>query len=144
MIRGLDGPRIRVLQNGIGTLDASVTSPDHAVVSDALQAERVEIVRGAATLLYSSAAIGGVVNVDGGRIPRRLPDEWLEGNLRALYGSAADEKPVPRSASGSNGAGNLITLCGACHQLLHEKGLAGALLPALGLPADQGERAGSS
>jgi iron complex outermembrane receptor protein len=94
VIRGLDGPRIRVLQNGIGTLDASVTSPDHAVASDALQAKRVEIVRGAGTLLYSSAAVGGVVNVDDGRIPTQLPDEWLEGDLRALYGSAADEKAI--------------------------------------------------
>ncbi|HEY5658132.1 MAG TPA: TonB-dependent receptor plug domain-containing protein, partial [Myxococcota bacterium] len=94
VIRGLDGPRIRVLQNGIGTLDASVTSPDHAVVSDALQAQRVEIIRGAGTLLYSSAAVGGVVNVDDGRIPTQLPDDWLEGELRALYGSAADEKAV--------------------------------------------------
>jgi iron complex outermembrane receptor protein len=94
VIRGLDGPRIRVLQNGLGTLDASVTSPDHAVVSDALQAKRVEIVRGAGTLLYSSAAIGGVVNVDDGRIPMQLPDEWVEGDLRAVYGSAANEKSV--------------------------------------------------
>ena len=94
VIRGLDGPRIRVLQNGIGTLDASVTSPDHAVVSDALGAKRVEIVRGASTLLYSSAAVGGVVNVDDGRIPTRRPDEWLEGDLRALYGSAANEKAI--------------------------------------------------
>jgi iron complex outermembrane receptor protein len=94
VIRGLDGPRIRVLQNGLGTLDASVTSPDHAVASDALLARRVEIVRGAGTLLYSSAAVGGVVNVDDGRIPKRLPDEWLEGDLRALYGSAANEKSI--------------------------------------------------
>jgi iron complex outermembrane receptor protein len=83
-----------VLQNGIGTLDASVTSPDHAVASDALQAKRVEIIRGAGTLLYSSAAVGGVVNVDDGRIPTRLPDDWLEGDLRAVYGSAANEKAI--------------------------------------------------
>jgi iron complex outermembrane receptor protein len=64
------------------------------VASDALQAKRVEIVRGAATLLYSSAAVGGVVNVDDGRIPTQLPDAWLEGDLRALYGSAANETAI--------------------------------------------------
>jgi iron complex outermembrane receptor protein len=92
VIRGLDGPRIRVLQNGLGTLDASVTSPDHAVLADPLAAQRVEIIRGAGTLAYGTSAIGGVVNVDDGRIPRELPGDVVEGDVRALYGSAADEK----------------------------------------------------
>jgi iron complex outermembrane receptor protein len=92
VIRGLDGPRIRVLQNGLGALDASVTSPDHALAVDAMQARRIEVVRGAGTLLYGSAAVGGVVNVDDGRIPSRVPEDWLEGHVSALYGSAAEEK----------------------------------------------------
>lgn len=92
VIRGLDGPRIRVLQNGLGTLDASVTSPDHAVVADPLAASRIEIIRGAGTLAYGTSAIGGVVNVDDGRIPAELPADVVEGDVRALYGSAADEK----------------------------------------------------
>lgn len=92
VIRGFEGPRVRVLQNGMGTLDASVTSPDHALAIDPLQAARVEIIRGAGTLLYGSAAVGGVVNIDDGRIPARLPDEYVEGDVRALYGTAAGEK----------------------------------------------------
>jgi iron complex outermembrane receptor protein len=92
VIRGLDGPRVRVLQNGIGTLDASVTSPDHAVVADPLAANRIEIIRGAGTLLYGSSAIGGVVNVDDGRIPIELPGDVADGDVRVLYGSAAQEK----------------------------------------------------
>lgn len=92
VIRGLEGPRIRVLQNGLGTLDASVTSPDHALAVDAMQAQRIEVVRGAGTLMYGSAAVGGVVNIDDGRIPSRVPDDWFEGHLSALYGTAAEEK----------------------------------------------------
>jgi iron complex outermembrane receptor protein len=72
VIRGLEGERVRVLQDGLGVLDASGTSPDHAVSSDPLLTERVEIVRGSAALLYGSSAIGGVVNVVNRRIPDRL------------------------------------------------------------------------
>jgi iron complex outermembrane receptor protein len=92
VIRGLEGPRVRVLQNGLGTLDASVTSPDHALAADAMQAQRIEVVRGAGTLMYGSAAAGGVVNIDDGRIPSRAPDDWFEGHVSALYGSASEEK----------------------------------------------------
>ncbi|HET6342314.1 MAG TPA: DUF2012 domain-containing protein [Gemmatimonadota bacterium] len=70
VIRGLGGDRIRILEGGVGTGDASTTSPDHAISHDPLSAERIEIVRGPATLLYGSSAIGGVVNVIDGRIPR--------------------------------------------------------------------------
>lgn len=72
VIRGLDGERIRILQGGIGTLDASGSSADHAVSIDPLLVERVEIVRGSAALLYGSSAIGGVVNTTTSRIPDRL------------------------------------------------------------------------
>ncbi len=103
VIRGLDGPRIRVLQNGLGVLDASVTSPDHAVLSAPLAARRVEVIRGAATLLYGSSAIGGVVNIDDGRIPKELPSDVAEGEIRGLYGSAADEKAASAGLSTSAG-----------------------------------------
>ncbi|MCM0606577.1 MAG: TonB-dependent receptor [Xanthomonadaceae bacterium] len=74
VIRGLDGERIRILQNGVGTLDASGTSPDHAVSADPFLMEKVEIIRGSASLLYGSSAIGGVVNMVNGRIPEKLTD----------------------------------------------------------------------
>ena len=69
MIRGLGGDRIRVLQGGLGTADASNTSPDHAVSFDPLAARQIEVVRGPATLLYGSNAVGGVVNVIDGTHP---------------------------------------------------------------------------
>ncbi|MEE3328331.1 MAG: TonB-dependent receptor [Myxococcota bacterium] len=100
VIRGLDGPRVRVLQNGLGSLDASVTSPDHAVVTEGLLMERVEIIRGAGTLLFGGSAIGGVVNVDDGRIPLEVPSDYVEGDVRVLYGSAANEKSGSMAITG--------------------------------------------
>ena len=103
VIRGLDGPRVRVLQNGLGTLDASVTSPDHAVVTEGLLMERVEIIRGAGTLLFGGSAIGGVINVDDGRIPLEVPSDYVNGDVRVLYGSAANEKSGSMALTGGVG-----------------------------------------
>lgn len=71
VIRGLDGDRIRILQNSGATIDASGLSYDHAVPSDVLSIERVEVLRGPGALLYGGSAVGGVVNVIDSRIPRQ-------------------------------------------------------------------------
>ncbi len=97
VLRGLQGERVRVLTDGIGSIDVSNTSVDHAVAIDPLLADRVEVVRGPAALLYGSAAIGGVVNVIDKRIPRAVPDEPIHVDAIASYGSASDE----RSAGGA-------------------------------------------
>lgn len=89
VIRGLGGDRISVLDSGIGSIDASATSPDHAVAVEPATATRIEVVRGASTLLYGSSAAGGVVNVTTGRIPQSLPDDGVDGALR-VGGSTAD------------------------------------------------------
>ncbi|MCA1732914.1 MAG: TonB-dependent receptor plug domain-containing protein, partial [Acidobacteria bacterium] len=73
VIRGFGGDRIRILEEGLGTGDASNVSPDHAVSYDPINAEQIEIVRGPATLLYGSNAVGGVVNILDSRIPRTSP-----------------------------------------------------------------------
>jgi iron complex outermembrane receptor protein len=97
IIRGLGEDRVRVLQNGIGTIDASTASPDHAVTSDGLDAERIEILRGSAALAYGGNAIGGVVNVLDQSIPTRAVDGMeFEGLLAA---SSVDD--------GAHGAGRL-------------------------------------
>ncbi|MBN8607812.1 MAG: TonB-dependent receptor [Caulobacterales bacterium] len=86
IIRGLGEDRVRVLQNGIGAIDASTASPDHAVTSDGLDAERIEVLRGSAALAYGGNAIGGVVNVIDQSIPTRTID-GAEGDLLAAYSS---------------------------------------------------------
>ena len=91
IIRGLGGDRIRVLQNGTGTQDASVTSPDHAVSVEPFLVKRIEVVRGPASLLYGSSAVGGVVNVIDHRIETDLPDRRVSGTVDARYGTGADE-----------------------------------------------------
>lgn len=78
VIRGLAGDNIRVLQNGLGLLDASSISPDHAVGVEPLLIRRAEVIRGPSALLYGPNAIGGVVNVT----TRRLPDEPIDDLVR--------------------------------------------------------------
>lgn len=75
VIRGLDGDRIRVLQNSLGTLDASAQSLDHAIPVDTLTIDQMEIVRGPMSLLYGSSAVGGVVNL----VTNRIHYEFEEG-----------------------------------------------------------------
>ncbi len=71
IIRGLDGPRVLITQNGLDAGDASRVGPDHSVASEAGTAEQIEVLRGPATLFYGSGAIGGVVNVVDERVPTR-------------------------------------------------------------------------
>lgn len=92
VLRGFQGERVRVLTDGIGSLDASNTSVDHAVALNPLTADRIEVLRGPAALLFGSAAIGGVVNVVDARIPRRVPNEPVHAEGILTYGSASDER----------------------------------------------------
>ena len=92
VLRGLQGERVRMLTDGIGSIDVSNTSVDHAVVVNPLLAERIEVLRGPASLLFGSSAIGGVVNVIDKRIPRAVPDEPVHVDMTGSYGSAANER----------------------------------------------------
>ena len=92
VLRGLSGDRVRVLTDGIGTLDLASSGPDHAIAINPLTAERIEVLRGPTALLFGSSAIGGVVNVIDTRIPRRLPDGVVGVDALAGYGTAADER----------------------------------------------------
>ncbi len=103
VIRGQSGPRVRVLNNGLGTNDASQQSPDHASSSMPLVADRVEILRGPATLLYGSGAIGGVVNIIDNRIPEVLPDKLATGSFEQKYNSVSDEYSSILKIEGANG-----------------------------------------
>jgi len=81
VIRGQFGERVRVLSNGLDSLDASALSEDHAVSVDSALAEHVEIVRSPATLLYGSGAAGGLVNVIDGRIRDTAMQSPIDGML---------------------------------------------------------------
>lgn len=91
VIRGLDGARVKVLSDGVELLDASTISPDHAVVSEPLLAERIEVLKGPASLLYGGGAIGGVVNVIDRKVPTRVPEKGYEGELELRANSVANE-----------------------------------------------------
>ncbi len=88
VIRGQSGSRVQVLQNSLGSLDASSLSPDHANSTEPLWADRIEVLRGPATLLYGSGAIGGIVNVIDNRIPDHLPERLLQGAIEQRYNTA--------------------------------------------------------
>jgi len=82
IIRGLGGDRVRVLVNGVGLIDASTASPDHAVTGELLEAERIEILRGASAIAYGGGAVGGVVNIIDGSIPTHpVEDGRVDGQL---------------------------------------------------------------
>ena len=90
VLRGFQGDRVRVLVDGIGAIDASNVSADHAVTIDPLTADRIEVLRGPAVLLYGSSAIGGAVNVIDKRIPRHAPDEAFHLDALAALDTAYD------------------------------------------------------
>lgn len=92
VIRGQTAPRVKVLSDGSEVMDASAISPDHAVTVEPLLAEKIEVLRGPSTLLYGSGAIGGAINVLDNKIPTRMPENGLEGELNLRGNTVADEK----------------------------------------------------
>lgn len=104
IIRGLEGPRVKILQNGMSTGDLSAISNDHAVGSGMMSARQIEILRGPAALLYGSGAIGGLVNIVNDRIPTTLePRATGESELR--YSSV--DHGTGLSFSADRSAGNI-------------------------------------
>ncbi|WP_424410636.1 TonB-dependent receptor [Pasteurella sp. PK-2025] len=92
VVRGQEGVRLKILQNGSDVIDMSNLSPDHAIGVDTLLAEQVEIVRGASTLLYANASPAGVINVIDRRIPTHMPQKGYEIDLNSRYNTNNNEK----------------------------------------------------
>jgi iron complex outermembrane recepter protein len=105
VIRGLDGDRIRLLDNGAAAIDASSLSFDHAAAIDPLVVERIEVLRGPAALLYGGNATGGAVNAIDNRIPRNAV-QGLTGRAEARLGGAARERAGAAVIEGGAGALN--------------------------------------
>ena len=103
VIHGMGGPRVRVMEDRIDTMDVSVTSGDHAVTLDPFVADRIEIFKGPGTLLYGSGAIGGVVDAHTGRIPHRTADE-ISGKLDLRRADNADAGNLSLRLDGGAGS----------------------------------------
>lgn len=111
IVRGLDNFRVRVQENGVGVQDVSSIGEDHAVPINPLTSQRIEVIRGPATLRYGSQAIGGVVSVESNRIPTLIPAGGYAGEV--LGGLSSSER-------GRNGAATIDV--GAQNFALHADG----------------------
>lgn len=89
VIRGLDGSRVQITENGLSTVDASSMSQDHGVSIEPFLANSIEVLKGAKALEYGSGHPGGVVNVDNGRIPTQLPEDKLNGRFESRLDSVS-------------------------------------------------------
>jgi iron complex outermembrane recepter protein len=102
VIRGLEGARVQILQNGLSVSDVSSISADHAVASPIQNSRQIEILRGASALMYGSGSSGGLVNVVNDRIATSLPDE-LTGVINTSYETANQGKTGALVLDGSSG-----------------------------------------
>lgn len=105
IIRGMDGPRVKVLSDGAELQDASTVSPDHAVTSEPLLATQIEVLRGPSALVYGGGVMGGVVNVLDGKVPTAVPAKGYEGSAELRANSGAHEGAGAFALTG--GAGNI-------------------------------------
>jgi iron complex outermembrane receptor protein len=103
VIRGIGGERVQMYEDGGAALDASSLSNDHSVTIDPLLADRIEVVRGPATLLYGNGASGGLVNVITSRIPETVPQKDIGGALELRGDSATDERAGAARLDGGSG-----------------------------------------
>jgi iron complex outermembrane recepter protein len=104
VIRGLGGPRVRVMEDHIASLDASVLSDDHAVTIEPALADSIDILKGPASLIYGSGAIGGVVDVHTGRIPEVMPDRPFSGQVEGRFDDVADQRTGVARFDGAAGS----------------------------------------
>ncbi len=111
IIRGLDGDRIRILLNSGASIDASGLSYDHAVPSDPISMERIEVLRGPGALLYGGSAVGGVVNVIDNRIPREA--------LFDAQGGVTGKADIGLATGNSEKGGGLLLETGTDRYALH-------------------------
>ena len=112
IIRGLDNYRVRIQENGIGVQDVSPLGEDHAVPISPLVQDRIEVIRGPATLRYGSQAIGGVVSAENNRIPTFIPQGGYTGQVLSSYSSVSNggvgAASVDAGSTGPNGIGGAV------------------------------------
>lgn len=103
VIHGLGGPRVRIMEDRIDALDVSVTSTDHAVTIEPFVAERIEVLKGSAALLYGSGAIGGVVDIHTGRIPHEVPEAAISGGIETRFDTNTNGNATSIKLNGGRG-----------------------------------------
>ncbi len=101
VIHGLSGTRVRVMEDRLSTMDVSVTSGDHATTVEPFIADKIEVLKGASTLLYGNGAIGGVVDVHTGRVPHPRADDATTGRFEASMGNNGDQENLAGRIDGS-------------------------------------------
>ncbi len=104
IIRGMDGPRVKILSDGAEIQDASTISPDHAVAFEPMLAERIEVLRGPSALAYGGGAVGGTINIIDRKIPTAIPVNGLEGSAELRANSVAREKAGAFEVTGGAGS----------------------------------------
>ena len=102
VVHGLAGARVRLMEDRIDTMDASVTSQDHPTTVEPFIADRVEVMKGPGTLLYGSGAVGGVVDVHTGRIPHTVPD-GIQGRAELRAGDNGERQTGAFRVDGGGG-----------------------------------------
>ncbi|WP_238382866.1 TonB-dependent receptor [Cognatilysobacter segetis] len=108
IIRGLEGGRVGVLSGGLSSQDVSTVSQDHAVAIEPFLADQIEVLKGPATLLYGSGAIGGVVNVVDGRIAEKPLDSTLTGRAELRHDTVNDGFTGMARVDASGADGTLV------------------------------------
>ena len=103
VMRGLEGARVQILQNGLSVGDVSAISADHAVASPVANARQIEILRGAAALLYGSGSSGGLVNIVNDRILTTLPGK-ATGAVNTSYDTVSNGRAASGVIEGSVGS----------------------------------------
>lgn len=103
VIRGQTVPRIEVLSDGANMFDVSSVSPDHAIASEPLLLDGIEVLRGPAAALYGGNALNGAVNLIDGKVPTALPESGLSGGWEARYGTGDNERAFAGRATAGGG-----------------------------------------
>ncbi len=94
VIRGQTVPRIEILTDGANLFDVSSVSPDHAITTDPLLLDAIEVQRGSAAVRYGGNALNGAINLIDGKVPRAVPDGNLSGAAEVRYGTGNEEKTL--------------------------------------------------
>lgn len=89
VIRGMSGNRVKVLHSGSDLMDVSSIGADHAITSEPFLSQRIEVLKGSATLLYGGGTIGGAINVIDSKIPMSVPEKGYDGELQYQYDSVS-------------------------------------------------------